>query len=248
MLMGYGVTTALLQTLKWDFFYGLCLFREAHLSSFSLFVLPKRGYPRQPRLPSRGTAIRTPLSWFPRPIMPCQALGWGRKPLELELGCLHIALVWNFASWELQWKSWMTDRLTFREGGPEKLKYPENRHFYPWLPLDLWMMHLMVGVPWLLYSLRNKSPKQVLLQWTQARSKERQEPDLAPVLGDLGETQSARLSGKQLHQEGGEGNNFFSRAEHHSMFAWLLVCSWGLCLFFSSSAQTQLHSWLLRDL
>lgn len=128
----------------------------ALLSSFSLFVLPKRGDSGHPGLPLHGAVTRAPHYWFPHPVMSCRALGCGRKSPALELRCPSIPFVWNIAPWELQWESWMTDRLTCGEGGLEKWKSPEKGQFYPFLPLDLWMMDLTSAIPRLLYSLRNK--------------------------------------------------------------------------------------------
>lgn len=45
-------------------------------------------------------------------------------------------------------------------------------------------------------------------------------PDLAPVLGDVGEPQSAGQSVMQLQWE---GNNFVLRAKHHCLFVGVLV-------------------------
>lgn len=50
----------------------------------------------------------------------------------------------------------MTDRLTCGDRGLEEWKSPEKGRFYPFLPLDLWMMDLTAAVPRLLFSLRNK--------------------------------------------------------------------------------------------
>lgn len=85
-----------------------------------------------------------------------------------------------------------------------------------------------------------------IVPWTPGRIKEMWVPVLAAVLGDLWSVilydlgEPGQLGRLWYNWIGTGGANNFLKAKHHCLFASLSACWWGLCLFLSSSAQTQL--------
>lgn len=145
--------------------------------------------------------------------------------------CLKFCFLGN-AVGELD--GWQADLWGKRAG---EVKIPRKRTLLSLLPLDLWMMDLMAAIPRLLYSLRNKLLFQGRSRCSELKPGARRSKCLTLVQYWVMWGSLSQLGSLWCSCSGGAIISYWEP----NTIACLSVCSWGLCLFFPSSAQTQLH-------
>lgn len=219
----------------------------------SHYLCCQRGCLQAPRLASPwcsdwGTPLPVPPSHYAPP-----STGLGQKVpspgimVAKQLLCLKSCFL---ATAVAELGDWQADLRGRRAG---EVKIPRKRTLLSLQISGWWISRLQSHDYYILLgtSCFSKSGPVAgwIVPWTQGRIKEMRVPDLPAVLGDLwcmilyglGEPWSAGQAVIKLNWGGMEGGNNFLKAKHHRLLASLSACWWGLCLFFSSSAQTQLH-------
>lgn len=160
-----------------------------------------------------------PITTSPTPLCPARhwTVAWSRGAWASLL--LDILFLGNCRG-ELD--EWQGDPWGRRAG---EVKIPRKGQFDPFLPSDLCMMDLTAAVPRLLSCLRKK----LLFQSRSCCSE----------LKEFTCSSTVWFGGALVSQAVCDAAALGSQTP--SLVRLLFVCLWGLCLFFSNSAQTQLH-------